>query len=84
MTKVRLTKQDWADLARSCGLRLEYDGACHALPLIFALTYLERVYGRVINPMELEGDELMVALYLGASVLESSPAQRDVTTKETP
>lgn len=68
----KLTNRDWADLVRSCGLRLEYDGEVHAMPLIFALVKLEPLYG-VQNPVKVDGDHLVMMLYLGADWLESRP-----------
>lgn len=68
--KRKLTNRDWADLARHCGMRLEYDGECAALPLIFAMTRLERFYGS-INPVQIDGEHLIDLLYLGAAALES-------------
>jgi len=66
---MKLTNHDWADLARHCGLRLEYDGVCAALPLVFALTRLERFFGPV-NPRDIDGEHLIDLLYLGAAALE--------------
>lgn len=70
MARAKLTNHDWADFVRACGLMLEYEGACQALALVFAMVQLERIYGMKTDPRKLDADHLLIVLYFGADVLD--------------